>query len=297
MDKQFKTIDEQLKILEDRKLTIDDRDAAKCFLLENNYYRVSGYSLTLRRHDIFYPKATFQNIIDIYNFDKEFRIILLDIIHHIEITSKSVYVYQFTKIHGGLGYLNPSLFSDKTAYDSTLEKVAAQVNRRLSHEAFLKHFVKELKEPIPLWAYIDLFTISDFSKLFRITESDIKNSVALHFGLTHKNAGDTFEAYLRGLSILRNLCAHGSRLYNRLFVTKPNLNKMQISLLRKNRKGYPDNSKLFGYILIMKRITNENVFKRFFNQLDVLCKKYPFVNMKYYGFCDNWSEVLNKTIE
>lgn len=76
-DKNFKTIQEQLDILRSRGLTIDDETIAKDFLLRNNYYRVSGYSLTLRKDDAFFESATFQNIIDIYNFDHELRHILL----------------------------------------------------------------------------------------------------------------------------------------------------------------------------------------------------------------------------
>ena len=70
-DKEFKTIDEQLNILKSRGLTIDDEEKASDFLLHNNYYRVSGYSLTLRNHDVFSKTASFQNIIDIYSFDHE----------------------------------------------------------------------------------------------------------------------------------------------------------------------------------------------------------------------------------
>lgn len=59
-DKDFKTIDEQIEILRSRGLTIEDEAEAKDFLLRNNYYRVSGYSLTLRKNDVFAKSATFQ---------------------------------------------------------------------------------------------------------------------------------------------------------------------------------------------------------------------------------------------
>lgn len=63
--KEFKTIEEQMDLLVSRGLSIPDRKKAAEFLYENNYYRVSGYSLTLRKHDRFYPSVSFQNIIDI----------------------------------------------------------------------------------------------------------------------------------------------------------------------------------------------------------------------------------------
>lgn len=57
--KEFKTIDEQLEILRSRGLSITDDEKAKEFLLHNNYYRISGYSLTLRRNDTFSQNASF----------------------------------------------------------------------------------------------------------------------------------------------------------------------------------------------------------------------------------------------
>ena len=53
-EKEFKTINEQIELLKPRRLSIPDETMAGSFLLRNNYYRVSGYSLTLRNHDVFY---------------------------------------------------------------------------------------------------------------------------------------------------------------------------------------------------------------------------------------------------
>ena len=52
-EKEFKTIDEQIELLKSRGLCIPDEAAAGSFLLRNNYYRLSGYSLMLRNHDVF----------------------------------------------------------------------------------------------------------------------------------------------------------------------------------------------------------------------------------------------------
>ena len=48
--KTFKTVDEQLEILRSRGLVVDNDIKAKEFLFYNNYYRISGYSLTLRNN-------------------------------------------------------------------------------------------------------------------------------------------------------------------------------------------------------------------------------------------------------
>jgi len=58
--KAFKTIDEQLETLRSRGLTIADDTKAKEFLLHNNYYRISGYSFTLRKYDAFLKTQLFK---------------------------------------------------------------------------------------------------------------------------------------------------------------------------------------------------------------------------------------------
>lgn len=176
--KDFKTIDEQLEILRSRGLIIDDENIAKDFLLYNNYYRISGYSLTLRKNNIFSKSASFQNIMDIYNFDHELRHVILQYLEIIEVRMKSIFAYEFTKIHGSTGYLNAAFFNDKVKHREIISKANQQKVQRLSHEAYLRHFVNDLQQDIPLWAYVDLFTISDISFMYSISEQPIRDAIA-----------------------------------------------------------------------------------------------------------------------
>lgn len=116
-EKEFKTTEEQIELLKSRGLTVNDYQASKSFLLRNNYYRVSGYSLTLRNHDVFYAGVSFQNIVDIYQFDHEMRHILLKYLEIIETAVKSVFAYEFSKSYTSLGYLDSSLFCDYATYE------------------------------------------------------------------------------------------------------------------------------------------------------------------------------------
>ncbi|MCM1056097.1 MAG: Abi family protein [Firmicutes bacterium] len=291
-DKSFKTIEEQIGILRSRGLTINDVPQARDFLLHNNYYRISGYSLTLRINDVFSKSATFQNIVDIYNFDHELRHIFLQYLEVIEVQMKSVYVYEFTKVHGPTGYLDESFFTNKAKHKEIIDKADQQKTQRLPHEAYLKHFVNELQQDIPLWAYVDLFTISDISFLYSISEQPIKDAVACTFGLTMSKGASILGNYMHSMTILRNLCAHGSRIYNRLFEQKPSLNKKEKNLLIKNKDGQIDNSHLYGFVLVMKRLLSSDNFTEMKNSIISLTKKYPFVRMDYYGFRNDWQDKL-----
>lgn len=290
-DKEFKTIEEQLAILESRGLQIPDKAAAGNFLHRNNYYRVSGYSLTLRSHDIFSHSASFQNIVDIYEFDHDLRHILLKYIELIEVTVKSVYSYEFTKVYGAVGHYDSANFTDNTIHADIMQKAEIQKNSRLPHEAYLKHFVNELQQDIPLWTFVDLLTISNISFLYKISQPAIKLAVANALGLT-KRGNEVLERFMHHMTIIRNLCAHGSRLYNRLFEQKPWLSKHERALLITLPDGTMDNAHLYGFILIMRRLLKPDEFSEMKNEIVALTQKYPFVNMRYYGFRDDWMSVL-----
>ena len=290
-DKAFKTIDEQLEILKNRGLSVSDEAAAKEFLLRNNYYRISGYSLTLRSHDVFNANASFQNIVDIYSFDHELRHILLQYIEVIEVTVKSIYAYEFTKRHGATGHLDVSHFTDASKHQEIMDKASKQKDARLPHEAYLKHFVEDLNQDIPLWAYVDLLTISDISFLYKISERDVRDAVAQSVGLYTRGA-ELLERFMHSMTIIRNLCAHGSRLYNRLFEQKPWLSKKERALLLKNDDGTIDNAHLFGFILIMRRLLKVDEFIALKAEILALSNKYQFVSMRYYGFPDDWDQLM-----
>lgn len=293
MAKEFKIITEQLEILKSRGLKVDNEIEAATFLLHNNYYRVSGYSLTLRNHDRFYEGAVFQNIVDIYSFDAALRHILLEYIEIIEVTVKSIYAYEFAKKYGPLGYLKSSNFTDNDEYMRIMRKAEEQKEKRLSHEAFLKHFVEELKQEIPIWAYVDLLTIADISIFYKISERELQDSVAVQLAFVPGNRIEIVEKLMHGITILRNLCAHGSRLFNRLFITKPYLNSKEKKLLLKNEEGVIDNAHLFGYILNMKRLLlSPDDFNKMKSRIYSLCEVFPFVSMRYYGFPENWYDVV-----
>lgn len=111
-DKPFLTIEQQIALLKKRKLNIPENqiEDAKNFLLNNNYYRVSGYTLTLRKNDEFYPKASFDNIKQIYQFDKRLRHSILSLTEEIEVRVKSMLAYYHSQKYGPMGYKDVNTF-------------------------------------------------------------------------------------------------------------------------------------------------------------------------------------------
>lgn len=300
--KPFMSIDEQISLLKKRNLTIDDDEKAKKFLLNNNYYRISGYTLTLRTNDQFYAHASLDNVIEIYNCDKRMRHIILSLTEEIEIRIKTLVAYYHSRKYGALGYLDMNNFncSDKGKINTNAVKEYLHVTRKADTlknimtetEAFLKHH-KDVKEGLlPLWVYVEVLTISDISKLYALLEPAIQIEIAKEFGYNHKSANLLLNNLLHSVTILRNICAHGGRLYNRLFIRKPKLSKNDREKLRVNENGEKVYDHLFSYLLVLKALSMTDDFSIFLEQLYDLDNKYPFVDMKHYGFPDNWRDVL-----
>ena len=132
----------------------------------------------------------------------------------------------------------------------------------------------------------------DILFLYSISEQSIKDAVARTFGLSMSKGASILESYMHSMTIIRNLCAHGSRIYNRLFEQKPSLNKKEKALLIKNSKGELDNAHFYGFLLIMRRLLPGDIFNEMKESIIALTKKYPFVRMDYCGFRNDWQQKL-----
>ena len=94
------------------------------------------------------------------------------------------------------------------------------------------------------------------------------------------------DTWLKCLTILRNKCAHYSRLYNTRFIVRPKLN------LSFNKKPY-----LFEQLIVLKNLyTNAKTWNNnFMISLSALVEEYvEYINLEYVSFPENWKEILNK---
>jgi len=83
-------------------LIINDIPYAHSVLSHVNYYRLSGYTLTLRTNDEFYTTVTLEQIMQIYNFDAELRTALLYLLEYIEVSFRTHLGYFHAEKYGPL---------------------------------------------------------------------------------------------------------------------------------------------------------------------------------------------------
>ncbi len=276
--KDFITIDEQITLLQSRGLVIEDLSLARQALENYNYYRLSGYSLTLRQNDIFYSGVRLENILEIYCFDSCLRRLILDFSETIEIEMRTHIAYHHGQSHGKLGYLYPENYSDLNYAVTFLKDLDEEIER--SKEVFVQHYRDVYNSVFPIWVAIEVISFGDLSRLYANLLPTEKTAIAKqYYGV------DKFyvENWLRCTSELRNICAHRGRLYNRPLPSSPNLFSEYKSI---------DKKMLFAHIIAMNRLLKKEVRIRFVEAFKMIKSQYPFPQMTHLGAPDNWEEIL-----
>lgn len=217
MEKNFKTIDEQLEILKTKGLIIEDEEETKEILLRENYFFINGYRILLMnsyRDKTFVPGATFRELYSIFLFDRYFRNILFKNMMIIENQLKSVISYQLSKKYGyhDKDYLNLKNFTqDKTKsrrVRDLIEKMKRQVRVNGAHHMATMHYMNNYGY-IPLWVLVKVLSFGIVCELYTILKPEDQLAVADIFNTTP----EYLENFLPILANYRNLCAHEDVVY------------------------------------------------------------------------------------
>ncbi len=149
--KPWKSLDEQLAILQSRGMLIDNIDSARSYLERIGYYRLSGYwypmrsskligennQITIAIQDSFIEGSHFEDVVKLYVFDKKLRLLLLDALERIE-TSLRVEIAHL------LGQKHKTAHKEKNCLDGNFsKKIITSGNNAGSteHEVWLKKFL------------------------------------------------------------------------------------------------------------------------------------------------------------
>lgn len=287
-EKPFKSINEQISFLRDRGLVIQDEILAKRFLGNISYYHLAVYMKPFQNHDdSFKDNINFEDIINLYVFDKKLRFLLLDMLERIEVSLKNTLIYEISKKTDNIFWYtdikNFEVISEdqKTLFDDFLEKT------KNSKEDYIQHYYQKYSQPEypPSWMFFESLSFGQSCKLLGILKTKNQNAVAGKYKLPPTSN----LKWLRSLSFLRNVCAHHSRLWNRQFTY--NISGAKTSY--QNHLQNINNKSLFAYLIIL------NIYLQQFNptstwkdRLEKLIIEHK-INITKMGFPDDWKSRLD----
>lgn len=305
-NKIFKSLDEQIEILQAKGLVIQDLGKAKDLLFRENYFFISGYRHMFMRGNkdkLFIEGTTFEELYATFVFDRKIRNIMFKYILVIENNIKSIISYQMSKRYGfkEKDYLNPKNFTQDTLKSRQVFDVLNKMKRQIrvngkQHTATL-HYLSNYGY-IPMWILVKVLSFGIISELYNILKTEDKVTVAEFYNINPETLG----IYLNLLSSFRNLCAHEDILYDhRTQRSIPNTKyHIQLAIEQDEEKEYKyGKNDLFALIIIFKQMLRDEEFRELINELsyeiDILDGKVDTVPLNTIlnkiGFPDNWREI------
>lgn len=237
------TFSRQVQILRSHGLEIPDSERAKFYLSQLNYYRLAAYCLPFEQDHAthqFIAGTSFEDILNLYTFDRALRLLLLDAIERIEVSLRTQMAYHLSHNHNTAHpHLRPELFFNPLTYGFSATKLANDV--RNSKEDFIKHLTTKYEELLPpVWAIVELLTMGQLSKWFgNIKARHDRQAISLVYGVDEK----IMTSFCQHLSLVRNHAAHHARLWNRDFTKTMMIPQRGSSDLRNSLFILPDSDR------------------------------------------------------
>jgi len=306
-EKNFQTLENQIRILKAKGLVIQNPSVAKKWLSQCNYYNlINGYKelfLDYKRinedphhHEVFKPNTTIEELKALYDFDRELRILTLKYLFIIERKFKSNLAYYFEQFHK-----SPNAYLYAEYYDQTRTKnvnrtiiiLKKEYNRASRTETSHKHYIKSI-EHVPLWVFINFISFGTCSKMYK--NMNPKEQTLISKSLASINDPSMFATFMEYLTNIRNICAHDERLYCYIcFMRPPELPLMRyFNLSNKSIKSY------FGLVIVLKKFLSHDEFHFFYQNLSKLIVNLSLQIhtihikrvLKKMGFPNNWKTII-----
>ena len=207
MDKPFKTIEEQIEILESRGMRTDEYTALA--LMREGYYSIiNGYkdlfidreATAAEGHDVYRAGTTFKEVHRLFTFDRDLRLTMFRYFSIAEAALKTACAYSFSEKHAGEfePYLDKGNYRQDRKHSKWIDDLILDFNTALGRnpkkkpkrKAYLEHY-RSNHDEVPLWVLLRYMTLGQSFKFFEFQDESMRNDIAKHFsqdcGLTLSN--------------------------------------------------------------------------------------------------------------
>ena len=156
------------------------------FLANISYYRLKGYWWEMQSNLIthtFNQGSYFEDVIDLYNFDRHSRLLIFDAIERIEVSLRTKLIYYLSLKYGPLFYLDYNIFTDGINQMSTVGHLSSEINR--SREQFILEHKSNHKADIPeCWKALEVGSVGTLSKIYKNLKHQLpeKSAICIEFG-------------------------------------------------------------------------------------------------------------------
>ena len=213
--------DDLIRKLRARGLLIQDEQVTENALRFIGYYRLRGYFYPFyQMSDERVPRplepkhfingTTIEQVIDLYEFDRRLRLIILEQIQKVEVALRTCLSEHMSGKYGPHWFMNLAILRPEFNYEEFFKQISG------AKEVFIQHYNETYSTPAypPSWMVAEVMTFGAWSGTYAGLSVKDQREIARTFRL---NSNEVLGSWFHTLSHLRNLCAHHSRIWNRHF--------------------------------------------------------------------------------
>lgn len=289
------SIQQQITQLQSEGLIVNDMAQATKILEHIAYYRLRAYWIifeTSANPRQFKPNTSFNDILNLYLFDEELRTLTLSLIAKIEISLRANFSNLSTEFNNPHFYLEHKNFKQFDTYIRSLSKVQNSLKNN-KDELFIAHYLSKYTDPQlpPAWSIAEILTIGELYYWITNLHDGKIDDIAKIYGFANR---EVFISSLERLSIIRNVCAHHNRLWNRVIVKKQLKQVKQKNSLSDALSQDKDSNKTFYgtfcYIIYLLSQIDVKIVNQVIAQFNNLISKYQ-IDLKLMGFPKSWQSL------
>lgn len=288
------TINQQISLLQNLGMTFDNKEESEQIFQHLAYYRLRAYWIIFEQKTnpiLFKPNTNFNNVLNLYDFDEKLRNYIFQAITVIEISLRAQLSNLSNYFNDSHFYLNPQNFNNIIDYSKSILKLQSNLKSN-NDELFIKHYFDKYSFPEnpPIWSIVEIFTIGDlYYWLKNLKSNNLLDQIASEFGFYNR---EPFLSFLERINIIRNICAHHNRLWNRRFTKKQlkqikNPKKFSNAFLAKNDSSETFYGTFIYLIYVLNKINNKIDFLQEFKKLISSYK----IDTTLMGFPSNWENL------
>ena len=292
--KKVMSIAELVENCKAAQLTItSDEEAAELFM-KIGFYRLRGYAYQFydKQTKTYKSGTTLDQILQIYRFDKELSHLIFRFITEIEVALRANLINALLgKYDDALILYEPAIFFDKNLFWKNMSKISSEIVR--SNDPFIMHNYENYDGQIPLWAVGEVFSFGGLSKIIENFNRGAKSSYfifSLQYSFVSSNGAhvnptqSVLSSWVQATVVLRNRCAHNSRIYNRSINVAPVLLDADKTHSTSRYNG------LYHNLMALKYLRpDDKSWETFADELSRIIASYePYINLKRLSFPEDW---------
>lgn len=287
-DKPVLSAEQHIKLLKSRWLIFRNEEEAKLQLQRNAYYRLSWYMRYFYKDPAqnFKEWTDFKDITELYYFDGDLKLLLLDVLEVIEVDFKTQIINIMSeKYWTPFWFMDEEKFISIWSYKNITEIIQETVNRNKDNSSPIKHYYNKYAWPAlpPIWMIMQILSFWGAGILYTSLLIIDKVLVAKRYNLRWQQLQSRIDC----MAYLRNLCAHSDRVWNRKMTKKLRIKWMEGILL--------SNDTTYSYILVvvcLLRKISDNFSRIWEWKLVNFIKSHKSIQLNSMWFPKDWEEKM-----